>query len=394
MGIPTFTGMSATLPHQVVYYDVAISGAGPAGCTCALALKDAGLKVALIDKANFPRDKVCGDAIPGRAVKTLYRISPEYERALRAFSPKLATQKTSLFYKGRNITFNWVGEAYTSKRMDFDNFLFGLAADNSGADIHTATDIKTVTRENEGFTLAAKDGRNFRCRVLIGADGAQSVIAKQLANRVIDRENHVGSVRAYYANVTALDPHTTEVYFDKRFLPSYLWVFPLPGNTANVGFGMLSGEIARRKVNLKTLFHEFIAQSPELQHRLGNATQTSPLEGFGLPLGATNITISGDSYILTGDAASLIDPISGDGIGNAMLSGRLAADQVIRCFKVNDFSGHFIGAYNVALIKAIGSELKTHYYARRVLAGAPMLLDAVFLAARSRMLKAVIQKGL
>jgi geranylgeranyl reductase family protein len=383
--------MPATLPS---YYDVIISGAGPAGATCALALKDAGLKVALLDRATFPRDKVCGDAIPGRAVKTLYKISPYYEAAFRAFQPKLATRRTSLFYKGRNISFNWTGEAYTSARMDFDNFLFTLAKHNSGADVHTNTDIKSVERSADGFVLTTKDGRTFACRMLVGADGAHSVTAKQLARRTIDRNNHVGSVRAYYSNISGLDANTTEVYFDKQFLPSYLWIFPLPGNTANVGFGMLSSEIARRKADLKKLFYEFINQSPELQARLGTATQTSPLEGFGLPLGATDVTISGDGFILTGDAASLIDPISGDGIGNAMLSGRLAAEQVVKCFRENNFMAQFIGSYDKQLFAAIGSELKTHYYARRVLAGAPVLLDAVFLAARSPLLKAIIKKGL
>jgi len=382
--------MAATPP----YYDVIISGAGPAGATCALALKGAGLKVALIDKATFPRDKVCGDAIPGRAVKTLYKIAPEYEAAFKTFRPKLATRKTSLFYKGRNISFNWVGEAYTSTRLEFDNFLFTLAADNSGADIYQDKEIKTITKCDDGYSLTTKDGATFNCRMLIGADGSHSVVARQLASRTIDRNNHVGSVRAYYSGITGLNPNTTEVYFLKHFLPSYLWVFPLPGNTANVGFGMLSSEIARRKLDLKKLFYEFIEQSPELRLRLGNAQQTSPLAGFGLPLGATDVTISGDSFILTGDAASLIDPISGDGIGNAMLSGRLAAEQVVNCFGNNNFSAPFIKTYNTKLFTAIGRELKTHYHARRILAAAPILLDTIFLAAQNPLLKKVIQKGL
>src|SRR5580693_6467792 len=107
---------------EVLQYDVAIIGAGPAGCSCALALKDSGLKVALLDKQSFPRDKVCGDAIPGRAIKTLKSIDPAYETAFRAFSKKCETKSTSFFYKGRQLTFNWVGNAYTCARMDFDDF--------------------------------------------------------------------------------------------------------------------------------------------------------------------------------------------------------------------------------------------------------------------------------
>jgi menaquinone-9 beta-reductase len=383
-----------SVPVLSAIYDVVISGAGPAGATCALALRNSGLKVALIDKATFPRDKICGDAIPGRAVKNLRLLDPAYEDAFRSFAPKSITKSTAIYYKGRDLSFNWVGEAYTSRRLDFDNFLFTLVSDHNVADIYTNSTIKSVSRTGEGYAVTTADNRTFSCRMLIGADGAHSVVARQLANRQMDRNNHVGSVRAYYSGITGLDPNTTEVYFDKKYLPSYLWVFPLPGNTANVGFGMLSSVIAARKVNLKKLFYEFIDQSPQLRHRLGNAVQTSPLEGFGLPLGATDVTISGDHFLLVGDAASLIDPISGDGIGNAMLSGRLAALQTTKCFQSNNFSASFIAAYNKALFAAIGSELKTHYYARRILAAAPFLLDAAFLASRSNMLKRLMQKGL
>ncbi len=383
--LPTKTGSQ---------YDLIISGAGPAGCMAALALRESGLKVCLIDKATFPRDKVCGDAIPGRAVKALFSLHPEFEARFNVFKPKLSTRKTALHYKNRDISFDWVGAAYTSARIDFDNFLFELTQEFAKTEIHTDCHITSVQKENEGFSLATKHGQTFTCKMLIGADGAHSVIAKQLATRTIDRLNHVGSVRAYYANIQGLDPNTTEVFFDKRYLPSYMWVFPLPGNTANVGFGMLSDTIVKRKVNLKKVFYEFIEETPLLKHRLANATQTSALEGFGLPLGATDVTISGTRYLLTGDAASLIDPISGDGIGNAMLSGKLAAEQAIRCFESNDFSAEFIKEYDRLLFSRIGSELKTHYYARRILAGAPMLLDAVFRAAGNPLLKKLIQKGL
>lgn len=380
--------------QQQANYDIVICGAGPAGSAAALALRHSGLRVALIDRATFPRDKVCGDAIPGRAIKNLHKIGEEYATAFRQHAPALITRSTALYYKSRQISFNWVGEAYTCARLDFDNFLFSQVVATTNTNVHAATSIASVARGADGYTLTAKDGSTFSCRMLIGADGAQSVTAKALAKRTIDRDNHVGSVRAYYFGITGLDAHTTEVYFDRKYLPSYLWIFPLPGNRANVGFGMLSSEIARRKVDLKKLFYEFIDSTPTLRHRLGGATAISPLEGFGLPLGAKKLTISGDNYILTGDAASLIDPISGDGIGNAVLSGRLAAEQAIKCFQQNNFSATFIGEYDVLLNAAIGQELRTHYHARRVLARAPFLLDAVFAACQFPVCKKIVQKGL
>jgi flavin-dependent dehydrogenase len=210
----------------------------------------------------------------------------------------------------------------------------------------------------------------------------------------MNREHYVGSVRAYYSNVTRTQSDTTEIYFDKRFLPSYLWVFPLPGDRANVGFGMLSSEIARRKINLKNTFYDFIERNSALRTKLANAVQNGPLQGFGLPLGSGIGCISGERFMLAGDAASLIDPASGDGIGNAMLSGLLAAQQAVKCFVANNFTGSFISGYDAALKTAISGELKTHYRAQRVLSKAPFLLDVAFRACSYPALKKIIQKGL
>ncbi len=374
-------------------YDIVISGAGPAGSTCAIVLRNSGLKIALVDRAVFPRDKVCGDAIPGRAVKVLQQLGPEYESSFRNYAPKLLTKSTRLFYNKRELAFDWKGEAYTCARMDFDHFLFEKAA-ATDIDVFTGEQVTQVSRQDDVFTLKTKTGKIFRSKLLIGADGANGVTARQLAARVTDKTNHVGSVRAYYNNVTALRPDTTEVYFLKNFLPSYMWVFPLPGNRANVGFGMLTAEISRRRLDLKKLFYEFIDQSPQLKARLNGAMQDGPLEGFGLPLGGRKVPISGEGFMLTGDAASIIDPMSGDGIGNAMVSGLLAATQAISCFDCSDLSAGFMQGYDRALDKRLGSELRLHLRSRKLLAAFPGMLDVVFAAGSNATLRSLIQKAL
>lgn len=373
-------------------YDVVIAGAGPAGCAAALALKDAGLKVALLNKETFPRDKVCGDAIPGRAAKTLKSIDPKLGAEFERFPKKYHTTKTLLAYKNQSLTFNWVGAAYTCARMDFDNFLFSLVKENTDTAIHTGIKVNTVSASKDSITVSTKDGISFTAKMLIGADGAQSVVAKQLTDKIIDRDHHVGSVRAYYKNVASTEDNTTEIYFDKKFLPSYLWIFPLPGNMANVGFGMLSSEIAKRKINIKNTFYEFIDQNPTLAARFKDAELIGELEGFSLPLGSKRITISGDRFMLAGDAASLIDPISGDGIGNAMLSGKLAAGQVIKSFKQGRFDSAFLKEYDTALFNALGSELKLHYRAQRTLSKMPFLIDVIFAAGKNKAIRNLINR--
>ena len=380
---------------NVMQYDIVIVGAGPAGCACALALKNSGLRVAILDKQTFPRDKVCGDAIPGRAIKTLRSIDPSFEAAFRQFPNKFATKKTALYFKGQAITFNWVGEAYTCTRMEFDNFLFSLVKENTATQILTSSSPGNIVINKDGVSIPIKNSDLvLTAKLIIGADGAQSVVAKQLTNKTVDRDHYVGSVRAYFKNVSGLNNDTTDIYFEKRFLPSYLWVFPLPNNMSNVGFGMLSSEIAKRKINIKTAFYDFIEQTPELKAKFKDATLCGELEGFGLPLGSKIHTLSGERFMLTGDAASLIDPISGDGIGNAMLSGKLAAEQAVRCFEQSNYTADNMKGYNNALIKAIGKELQTRYKAQRTLSKMPALLDLVFFAGKNKFLKKVIQKGL
>lgn len=372
-----------------------IVGAGPAGCACALALRNSGLKVAILDKQNFPRDKVCGDAIPGRAVKTLKQISPEFAEAFKNFPKKYLTKKTSVSYKGRVMNFYWKNEAYTCARMDFDNFLFSMVKQNTGFDVYTNTHIDEVEANKNSITITEKNKTiTFNAKMLIGADGAHSIPAKQLANRSMDRDHHVGSVRAYYSNISDTDSNTTEIYFDKKFMLSYLWVFPLPGNTANVGFGMLSSEIVKRKINLKKTFYQFIEETPGLTERFKNARQTGDLEGFGLPLGSRTVTVSGNNFLLAGDAASLIDPVSGDGIGNAMLSGKLAAEQVIKSFKANDFSAAFMQQYDKSLAGMLGKELKWRFKVQRIFSQIPFLLDLIFWVGQNKTVQRIMNKVL
>ena len=380
---------------QLKIYDVIIVGAGPSGCTTALALKDAGLKVALFDKKSFPRDKVCGDAIPGRAIKTLRSISPEFTEAFKAVDLGYKNTRTKMVYNKKSLSFNWVAEAYTCARIDFDNFLYELVKVHTDTEVFLNSSLSNINiQQNKVSVTEENSGVVYEAKIIIGADGAQSVIAKQLAKRTIDRDHHVASVRAYYHNVSDTVSNTTEVFYDKRFPAGYLWVFPLPGNKSNVGFGMLSSTIAAKKINIRQTFYQFIEQNEALALRFNEASQTGKLEGYGLPLGSKRVQISGDHFILVGDAASLIDPLSGDGIGNAMLSGQLAAAQVMRSFTNNDFTARHHLQYDDSLFMAIGKELNIRYRAQKIIAKMPFILDFIFWATKSKMAKRIIQKYL
>ncbi len=327
-------------------YDVVIVGAGPAGSCAALELAKHNFSVALLDKSTFPRDKICGDFVAGKGIRSLKEISPlAYERVL-TFSEKAVNKSTHL-YLGHfePLLFHWTMPSFTIKREHFDNLLLEEALATQKLDFFPGDGVKTISRSEELMLISTQKGKNYRAKLVIGADGAHSVVARQLAGFQIDREHYGGSVRAYFTGVQNIQAAINEVYVHKAVVPGYFWLFPLSDTTANVGVGMHSRHITAHKVDLKALFHRFIEENPVLKSKLGNATMQGSLSGFGLPFFSKKFTIHGDGFMLTGDAASLIDPSNGEGIELAIGSGQMAAQTAVKALIAQDFSASSLAEY-------------------------------------------------
>ena len=145
----------------------------------------------------------------------------------------------------------------------------------------------------------------------------------------MEDEHYCAGLRAYYKGVKDLDPNGyIELHFVKDFLPGYFWIFPLPNGYANVGVGMRSDMVSKKKVNLKEDMLKLIREYEPIRKRFEGAELEGPIRGYGLPLGSKKRPLSGDGFILLGDAGSLIDPFTGEGIGNAMISGLKAAETI------------------------------------------------------------------
>lgn len=363
------------------HYDVIIIGAGPAGATCALQLRHSNLKVLLIDKATFPRSKTCGDAITGRSIKTLFRCCPELVEQFRSFPQKTEIKQTRLHINSHKpVDIHWVNEAYCCRRADFDYALLqGVHEYAPNVQILEGFPVDDIVQDGAvpGRFLVGNSSqqRYFSTQFLVGSDGTQSMVSKKLSTTRLDQNHHAGAVRAYFSGVKGLHLNRTEVFVLPEFMPGYFWVFPLSEDTANVGFGMLTRSIARQKINLKDAVYAFIQASPELRARFDESTQVGKLEGFGLALGSRRVPMSGDHFLLIGDAASLIDPASGEGISNAIVSGKVAAETIVAAFKKQDFSADFVKDYEKQLFKIIGKELKTSTILLRSFHFAPKLLD-------------------
>ena len=164
---------------------------------------------------------------------------------------------------------------------------------------------------------------------------------------------------------------------------------------ANVGVGALSANISKRKLNLRKIFQDIINNVTYLKDRFKNAEQIGMIEGFGLPLGSRKVTISGNNFMLCGDAASLIDPLSGEGIGQAMVSGRYAGWQAKKCFEQNNFSSAFMKQYDKQVYDKFWIRHRKNYAIQQIIGNREWLLNGVInLASKKRLIKALLIKGL
>ena len=345
-------------------YDVIIVGAGPAGASCAIKLSGSGLKVALLDKATFPRDKTCGDALSVDVINQLAMLSDTLPTAFEKLENKISSFGVKIFSPDHNhvdIPFIYKGKkscGYISPRMSFDDLLFQHVKEYNNIDIFENCAVSNVQIKGDESIVSTSIG-TIKSAVVVGADGAHSVISKYLGNIKVEKNHYSAGLRVYYENVASFhEENYIELHFFKEILPGYLWVFPLADNKANVGIGLLSSSVSKHKINIKETLTNLLKTHPDLAVRFKDAKPLETIKGYGLPLGSKKRQLSGNRFLLTGDAAALIDPFSGEGIANAIRSGRVAADHITKCFEHKQFSASFNKAYDKEIYRRMWNEFK------------------------------------
>jgi len=358
---------------SIIETEIAIIGAGPAGAATSVFLSKAKIPHIIFDKASFPRDKICGDALSGKVGAVLNRIDPKliYELnddpqflnswGVRFVAPNGIPMDVPF---RKDISKEKRAPGFIVKRMVFDNFMIGqIGGPYATKKLNSA--VKAVSQKTDHIQIDfMEDGREKQCRaqMVVGAGGDRCPVARQLAGRTIDPHFYAAGMRGYYENVGGMHPQNfIELHFIPEVLPGYLWIFPLADNQANVGIGLLSSRLQKKNIQLKKLMLTAIATHPDLKERFKNARLIGDIKGWGLPLGAKRRSLSGNRFILTGDAGSLIDPFTGEGIGNAMLSGQLAAQAISKLAQTKDYSAPALKSYDELVYGALWNELQLSY---------------------------------
>lgn len=357
---------------------IVIIGAGPGGAATALKLSYLGIPSVLIDKATFPRDKICGDALSGKVAVLLDRLDPAImSRFRQRFKPadvwgmRFSAPSAKHFEIPFSVNYERDPEkapGYVSKRMDFDNFLVEEVRRRDNIDLYLETEIGNWEKTNDGYSVTTKDGtKQWHCQLLIDSSGAHSRFSRKEAGLAVDHDHHAAAVRAYYKGVAGCHKDNfIELHFLNDYSPGYFWIFPLPNGEANIGLGMRSDILKDKKINLRKALDE-IVNGPQFRERFANAKQIDPTVGYGLPLGSKDRVLSGDNYLLVGDAGHLIDPLTGEGIGNAIYSGYIAAELAEKCLADQRFDAEFLRAYDVRIARVLRSEMRISYRLQQTL---------------------------
>ncbi|MEI6249522.1 MAG: geranylgeranyl reductase family protein [Actinomycetes bacterium] len=316
--------------------DVIIVGAGPGGSATAAHLARSGVKTLLLEKTEFPREKVCGDGLTPRAVKELLELNIDLtthgwikNKGLRIIG---AGHRLELAWPELSV-FPDYGLVRT--RADLDEILAKRAAD-LGADLHQSTAVTGPVMEEDrivGVTTknAAGEERTYRAPIVVAADGNSSRLSLSMGLTKRDDRPLGVAVRTYFRSPRHEDDWLEswlELWDRDRLLPGYGWIFGVGDGTSNVGLGILNSSPAFSNVDYRALLMRWVASMPK-EWGYVPEEMVGPIRGAALPMGFNRTPHLHKGMLLVGDAGGMVNPFNGEGIAYAMESGRIAAETIV-----------------------------------------------------------------
>ncbi len=361
-------------------HDVVIVGAGPGGSSAAAFLARAGLDVLLLDKASFPRDKTCGDAVSAQGVEILDELGLGTRLRRTGFKTPAVTIVSPSSYRLRTDIPPADGlprYGIVVKRLDLDQMVLDAAA-TAGATFKDRVHVRGMERTAGGWTISGdRGGTRFSAmgRVVVMAVGASLPLMRQL-DLVPQKMEFAFAARTYFEDILGLDD-SLHIHFDGVPLPGYGWIFPVSATAANVGAGFY-----RRGPSTPTtaagMLKSFL-DFPPLAERFRNARQLAPIKGFPIRTDFHRSRCLADRLLVVGEAAGLVNPFTGEGIDYALESGRMAAQALLDAFQSGDIGRSSLGCYERSLRRRFQMLFRLTYLMRQLYM-TPALLDPLIRA--------------
>lgn len=335
------------------HHDVIVVGGGPAGSVLAWSLARRGVRVAVVERASFPREKVCGDFVEPGGLRILEAMRCE---TMFDMASRLPITSTRVFIGG---DVGYIGDipyyheklglpphGYIIPRHELDTHLLDHAEATS-ATVYRPCTATGIDRDGGHVRVRVRsEGRDFTLssRLVVGADGTQSIVARQVGLGGADQRYIAISQRAYAEDVSVTTGEAT-ICFDDDIFPGYGWMFPMHGGRANVGVGVLSETCHRYNLSVPRLFSAFLSKL-RLRH-----PGCARMRLVSKPLGGVVKTYGGigpnhfDGGLLIGDAGCFADPMTGEGITQGMESALLASATLIRALELGRFDAAFLSQF-------------------------------------------------